>query len=209
MVEQVTLLPRLSRYTLRHQAPVGGGDDDASLDHRSYLGVQLFLRRQRQQQAEPDPDPEGRLQDLHWCRCSCCRLMPVPWESLCCRELSPMEVPSGSHQCITQYSQFEKRVLDRDWLVALLQFSTDLTNAEFLEHERRHLRMAAYRSFLVQTHGPQDKGQRLPIPSCVISAIREKFPDPNMEYTDITALLDIMDDLLDKCSFQLELSSDT
>ena len=46
----------------------------------------------------------------------------------------------------------------------------------------RSLRLAAYRQYTCWVHGYLGRGDRRVIPPCVVTAIREAFPDPSQQY---------------------------
>lgn len=47
----------------------------------------------------------------------------------------------------------------------------------------RSLRLAAYRQYTWWIHGYLGRGDRRVIPSCVVSAVRREFPEPQDNYT--------------------------
>ena len=43
-------------------------------------------------------------------------------------------------------------------------------------------RKSLYRTYVMMVHGPQGRGNRIEIPSCILALIREMHPDPHKDY---------------------------
>ncbi|XP_044134155.1 P2X purinoceptor 7-like [Bufo gargarizans] len=131
----------------------------------------------------PLEDTEGRLKGTQWCQCGNCKQMSSLEESICCHEFRSMDGIREGLQCIIQHEGFQSRIHSRDFLIEILQASTRMTQQEFERIENRCLRWASYRKFTNLVYGFLGKGHRIPVPSCVVSKIRELYPDHEGNYT--------------------------
>uniref|UniRef100_A0A8C6NSQ6 P2X purinoreceptor 7 intracellular domain-containing protein n=1 Tax=Nothobranchius furzeri TaxID=105023 RepID=A0A8C6NSQ6_NOTFU len=113
-----------------------------------------------------------------WCVCSHCRDMPTDLEKKCCQK--------PPQTCISTVPHMEESILQN----GVLRLARTLWN-EFRAvyddpdpgEDNRQFRHAAYRQFVAWQHGKPGGGRRVVIPSCVVWRIREKFRDPNSNYT--------------------------
>ena len=109
--------------------------------------------------------------DNRWCICDKCRDMGNPVENKCCRK----------RICITTTEIFRTIVLDTSVLsVAIVSRGDDLV--ERVRFAPANYRKAAYRQFIMWEHGYLGRGVRRVIPSCVVWAVRDKFPAPDGNY---------------------------
>lgn len=116
-------------------------------------------------------DPPNNGNSLSWCICGRCRNMEHPNENVCCRK-SP---------CITTIDSFEMLVLQRDVLSVAIVHRSD-TFGDDPEYTLRSYRKAAYCQWSLWQHGYLGRGNRRVIPSCVVWAVCEKYPDPDGQY---------------------------
>lgn len=80
--------------------------------------------------------------------------------------------------CITLVKGFESVCLDEDVLqIAYLNYRMQYGHEEKTIHER--YRFTAYRQFVMWIFRHLGKKIRVPLPSCVVSKIREKFTSPD------------------------------
>uniref|UniRef100_A0A3B4UNJ6 P2X purinoreceptor 7 intracellular domain-containing protein n=1 Tax=Seriola dumerili TaxID=41447 RepID=A0A3B4UNJ6_SERDU len=115
---------------------------------------------------------EERVGNTTWCRCGGCPPMPTVSESICCQEAGLEHVLRG-HSCITVECTFSILCREVDVLeVAMLSLKD--VRAESLDL----FRLTAYRQFTLWARGHLGKKNRIPIPACVVSAIRAVFPSP-------------------------------
>ncbi|KAG5282707.1 hypothetical protein AALO_G00058980 [Alosa alosa] len=88
--------------------------------------------------------------------------------------------------CVSLMPHFTQYCLDEGYLRIHRQYREDLTafgNVREPGDDNREYRHAAYRHFIFWQHGSLGQGNRRVIPSCCVCRIREKFPDPQGQYT--------------------------
>ena len=112
-----------------------------------------------------DPDPQD---NLPWCICAKCRSMPLPEENVCCR----------SNPCITTTESFETIVVNRDVLSVAIVHRSDVYS-EDPEYATSDYRKAAYRQWTMWRCGYLGRHKRKVVPSCVVLAVRTKYPAPD------------------------------
>lgn len=110
--------------------------------------------------------------DIPWCKCGKCRLMPKEKENKCC----------GRVNCVTNYNVFNKVCLDRDVLEVAIKTRNDY-RAEEIEFSTDSYRHSAYCQFVMWKYGRLGKDNRRVIPSCCVWRIRMAFPSPDGIYT--------------------------
>ncbi|XP_075541968.1 P2X purinoceptor 7-like [Dermacentor variabilis] len=121
-----------------------------------------------------------RVGNALWCSCHHCIPMNNEDDCCCCQEINEITQKQKHAQCITRSRKFKDVCLNRNVLeVALVQQGTtsgkDPTN--------RQLRYAAYRQFAWLIWRKMGKHKRRILPSCVLCAIRKKYPSHNGAYT--------------------------
>ena len=107
---------------------------------------------------EPSDPQSNNLQ--HWCICGKCRSMPLEKE-----------------RCITTMDFFESAVLDMNVLSISIVNRSDMY-AEDPEYNPSSYCKAAYRQWILWNHGYLGKANRRVVPSCVIWAVRDRYPAP-------------------------------
>ena len=119
----------------------------------------------------PPPEPAQQSNSVPWCRCTKCQNMPLPMENVCCRQRC----------CITTLEFFETSMLDINVLTIAIHSRCDdygddplFTPAEY--------RKAAYRQYIIWQHTYLGRGNRKVILSCVVWAIRNRYPAPDGQY---------------------------
>eukprot|EP00111_Clytia_hemisphaerica_P012464 TCONS_00036571-protein len=118
----------------------------------------------------PPPQPPSSSKP-DWCKCSKCRDMPTLVENKCC----------GRKNCITLHAKFGKFCLDKDILILNIKARADI-RAEQVNVEKNKLRKASYRQFILWKHGRLGRYERRVAPSCVVLAVRRKFPSRDGVY---------------------------
>ena len=80
--------------------------------------------------------------------------------------------------CVTDHSGFYYFCLDSRYIqnVTHVFQRAKLVSLSYRERQQR-LRQTAYQSFIAWAHGRLEERNRIPIPHCVLKAVREKFPD--------------------------------
>ena len=124
-------------------------DDDASP-----LSVPLSST----QVIDQEPVPE-------WCKCSCCCTMPQDMENKCC----------GRRNCVLQTRRFRKLCLDAECLMLCAKNTAAIHN-DRQDSSGRTFRKAAYRNYVLDTHGDLGKRKRKVVPSCCVVCIRQHYP---------------------------------
>ena len=107
---------------------------------------------------DQEPVPE-------WCNCSCCRTMPQDMENKCC----------GRRNCVSQTRRFRKLCLDAEYLLLCAKNTADIRN-DRQDSSSRTFRKAAYRNYILDTHGYLGKRKRKVVPSCCVLCIRRHYP---------------------------------
>lgn len=122
-------------------------------------------------QDEPPHQPREPSQSLSWCICGKCQSMGQPIENVCCRR----------SDCVTNLEAFETIVLDVNVLSVAIISRSDIF-ADDPEYTLASYRKAAYRQYTMWIHGYLGRGNRQVIPSCVVWAVRRRYPDPHGIY---------------------------
>ena len=115
-----------------------------------------------------NPESPG---NLPWCTCGKCRAMPIPEENVCCR----------SRPCITTTESFETIVTNREVLSVAIVHRSDVYSDD-PEYGPSDYRKAAYRQWTLWRCGYLGRRNRKVAPSCVVWAVRTKYPAPDNNY---------------------------
>ncbi|KAL3876084.1 hypothetical protein ACJMK2_003691 [Sinanodonta woodiana] len=112
-----------------------------------------------------------------WCSCQHCMTMQTRSESKCCKDMNIVDgkMEEAGISCITEHDGFQANCLNEHVL--------ETSYYEYLEeHEPNDqsihelYRYIAYRRFVRWIFQRLGQKQRKILPSCVVKAIREKFP---------------------------------
>nr|XP_054761146.1 uncharacterized protein LOC129267461 [Lytechinus pictus] len=161
----------------------------------------IFMAAESNDDDEPDQDTERREADEMlttagyncddeavqcrrenncWCSCRNCPEMQTDVESLCCRELNRCR-KIQTNGCIIDSKEFKVLCLDKPSLRAFLSFRSkdhqipgDMGNKSY--------RFAAFRIWSDYLHGYMGKGVRWPLPACVVTRVRQEFPNKTGVY---------------------------
>jgi len=156
-----------------------------------------------------DPDERRRADTNWWCECGSCLPMATEIESLCCVEwgkVLPSMVSSNTTEdesdrvCVTTTEDFTAMIHQA---VLTFFFRRDKVNWKRKntpsgpngQLSAEQYRLVSYRVVLEwalkgETLG---KGNRTPMPSCVVAAIRQKFPSESGVYAGFQEVQDAMD----------------
>ena len=94
--------------------------------------------------------------------------MPLPAENVCCT-------------CITTSESFESAVLDNRVLSIAIVSRSDIF-ADDPDYGPASYQKAAYRQWVMWQHGYLGRYNRKFIPSCVMRAVRRRYPAPDINY---------------------------
>ena len=122
--------------------------------------------------AEPEnPGNPGSSSSLPWCRCGRCRAMPLEVENVCCRK----------RPCVTAQDFFQSAVLDMNILSISIVNRSDVF-ADDPDYSPSSYRKAACRQWILWQHGYLGRANRRVVPSCIVWAVRDKYPAPDGQY---------------------------
>uniref|UniRef100_A0A3Q2QJF5 P2X purinoreceptor 7 intracellular domain-containing protein n=1 Tax=Fundulus heteroclitus TaxID=8078 RepID=A0A3Q2QJF5_FUNHE len=140
----------------------------------------------RNTSTEEPPTEQNGLFDLFWCLCGSCNLMMTVVESCCCREIGRnLEKTDNYSQqaCIMMIEEVQTICLNDAVLRLALITMCQFYNNEMLPNPapNRLMQLAAYSSIYGCTTGLVKRNRRV-IPSCVVLAIRNKYPSDDGVY---------------------------
>ena len=121
------------------------------------------------QSIDEEPVPE-------WCKCSYCRTMPQDIENKCC----------GRRNCVSQTRRFCNLCLDAEYLQLCAKNTADIRN-DRQDSSSRTFRKAAYRNYILDTHGYLGKRKRKVVPSCCVLCTRRHYPSATGVYMGFRA----------------------
>ncbi|XP_043941615.1 uncharacterized protein LOC122813382 [Protopterus annectens] len=139
------------------------------------------------QHQPPSPNPDySSLSSMTWCLCGKCTMMTTSLECLCCVS-SPRAIEkwaevtsnSGNNACITVHPQFESACLYTHNLKTIFRLLCRRRGCYQLPQWTNKLyRVVAYRAYVLWVHNNRRLGfgNRMVLPACVVSRIREQFP---------------------------------
>ncbi|CAH1248556.1 P2RX7 [Branchiostoma lanceolatum] len=134
-----------------------------------------------------DSETEGwRLDQFTWCRCRNCQQMTTVLECVCCHDLTEAENlgVNGDINCLLSHPTLNNVIINEDALRFALIARWDLVRERAREpYENRTYRLQAYRQVTNWLHGRLGKRVRRVIPSCVVWAVREAYPEDSGQYT--------------------------
>lgn len=149
-------------------------------------------RRQRDQTVQNMSvvNASDRTSSLDWCSCEKCKLMSHPRENICCSENDCIMNLKGDVSCVTDCPIFLNHILSKDGLYItrqmILQTTINSYKKRMLKKEldNKAWRFLAYRQFVfwINHWANLGKGNRVVIPSCVVTKIRDSFPEESGFY---------------------------
>jgi hypothetical protein len=137
----------------------------------------------------------GRSEDTDptntWCKCGCCIQMKPDHNCICCIEETGeiyqeylKDPKNASAVCFANSFDFETYVLAKKNLDRCLtqndkQLRQRITvsNGQILNRTADRYRWAAYSTYIDMIHPNLGAGNRIPLPSCCLIAIRKKYPN--------------------------------
>ena len=120
--------------------------------------------------------------DISWCKCGFCVCDADIDEKVYCK--TPLLLPDeefGNLTCITQTTALANVCLDRNVLKAALGAWREFQN-EALRPENKNYRFISYKQYIWWCYGYLGKNKRKPLPNCVITKIREMYPEQSDIY---------------------------
>lgn len=123
---------------------------------------------------------ERRSKNTSWCKCGKCKSMETEEESVCCEEMLEIEEERfQGKKCISEVCEFEAVCLNSAVLkTALIAYVNGLKNSKINgTFDNKNMRFSGYKQYTFWIHNKLGKGVRRVIPSCVVWAIRDRFPD--------------------------------
>ncbi|XP_063959511.1 uncharacterized protein LOC129267461 [Lytechinus pictus] len=128
---------------------------------------------------DDEPD-QYRRESSRWCSCGNCPVMETDVECLCCRELKRCrEIQTNG--CIIDSNRFKFLCLDKPSLRVFLSLrSKDHQIPGYMEN--KSYRFAAFRIWSDYLHDYMGKGVRWPLPACVVTRVRQEFPNKTGVY---------------------------
>ena len=123
---------------------------------------------QRSTNGDESQPPQGALP---WCKCGKCRHMDNVVERLCCK----------MRPCITTTDAFHDTCLNRNVLSVCILDRSDFYG-DVVDFSPASFRKAAYRQYIMFSHGYLGRGNRKVAPSCVVWKIRDNYPAPDNIY---------------------------
>ncbi|OCT65692.1 hypothetical protein XELAEV_18041931mg, partial [Xenopus laevis] len=132
-------------------------------------------RLPNEEASEGQTTEHPRLGNHSWCECGKCVDMPTVEESICCKENGNIDQYMEGLDCICEHHTFKASCLYETIMTVTFRVIQSVAKSN-TGLANRSLRITAYRFFTL------GKRNCLPIPSCVVKAIRDKFPDPESTY---------------------------
>ena len=126
------------------------------------------------EQFQLDSQPEAVMSRPSWCSCGRCREQERPKEQKCCR---------GRGGCVTLSPEFAAICMNREVLSCVARRHLDwLVEPQPDLVPNNLLRKAGYRQYTAWKYHYLGPGNRKCPPSCVVWAVRGKYPSPDGMY---------------------------
>jgi hypothetical protein len=155
--------------------------------------------RERERQEEEEFIEMRNCPPSEWCRCDRCTQLTNPLDNICCcdDEALTNKKLENEKSCITDHPGFLTTTLDKEVLNMvrndLLVLLSKPKFKETFDHDKKKqlksdsnktFRFLAYRNFVswINSGVKLGKNNRVRLPSCVVSKIRDKWPEPSGKY---------------------------
>ena len=142
--------------------------------HRQYL--KFFSPVAVDDPPSPPGPPEG--DNGFSCNCGRCVEMPTDREQLCCRSRS-----RGRCVLVTASTVMARTIMDQVTLEVAVQTNNIVYADRDDHHQNVNLRHMAYRQYVIWYYGKLGAGNRVVVPSCVVTEIRRRYPSADGHYT--------------------------
>lgn len=156
-----------------------------------------FLKQQAVADEE-QKEKEQRLGNTDWCICKLCKPMSTIRECICCAEQNTFS--DVSTQCETSSTEFGNSILNLHCVKlhrmhCVEKFTHKAEKQNLFQDANENYRLFAYRLYVHWKNDYKALGRknRVPLPSCVVAAIRSKWPDKNGTYTGFKDIPEIDD----------------
>ncbi|CAL9693741.1 unnamed protein product [Knipowitschia caucasica] len=168
---------------LLYDGPIPYNFEPVVIDHRERERPRVRNDGHRREIELWCQENEWRTGQSSWCLCGKCQFMPTAEESMCCREVDAywtlvekINPPQPNITCLTEHPGFEACCLNPYVLqIAYLNFRQEFGPLVATQHEQ--YRYTAYRQVVRWAYGILGRHIRKPIPSCIVSIIRNSFPE--------------------------------
>ena len=102
-------------------------DPEYSKEELDQMGIYEKDQDEESDESEEEEADSSRMENLHWCTCGECSLMPSLIESKCCRECpNLLEDKLNQVKCITQHEEF-----------SILCLNPIVLNTAFVQYRRK------------------------------------------------------------------------
>ncbi|XP_033101216.1 P2X purinoceptor 7-like [Anneissia japonica] len=125
---------------------------------------------------------DDRTENLCWCTCENCVIMPSRIECVCCRENVDIcrKMDVNIDKCIQSKESLKTLCLDKEILV-LMSSIKEVVGEDLRDPiSNRLYRYTAYQSFTWWIYGKLGRKVRRIIPACVVTCIRAHFPEEDV-----------------------------
>ncbi|XP_057310654.1 uncharacterized protein LOC130648616 [Hydractinia symbiolongicarpus] len=149
------------------------------MNEPEYSKAELEKETYKSSDSEEDELNSSRLENLHWCTCTCCVIYNcfTLVECKCCQEFfNLLNDKLKDNECITMHKDFEMLCLNRTVL--------ETASIRHRRYQKKYNELSTYTNKL-------GKGCRVVIPACVVRKIMEEFPDSDGKYTGFKEFVDI------------------
>lgn len=142
-----------------------------------YTENELEIMSRREDDATTESS--GSYTDMSWCKCSHCIQNINIAEKICCK--NPQMLFEEEFDCITKTTSFANVCLDKNVLKAAMGAWREFRD-ETRSPENKNYRFISYKQYIWWSYGYLGKNKRKPLPNCVITKIRDIYPEQSGNY---------------------------